>query len=323
MKSNIITNAILGVVVGDAVGVPYEFKSADEMKENPCRDMIGYGTYNQPPGTWSDDSSLMLCLADSLRGDYDLADMASKFIAWKAAEIWTPHGRVFDIGITTSKAIEDLKNILNRKDYEALTLLKYSGDEYDNGNGSLMRIIPLLFYIKDFKIDKQFEIIKDVAALTHRHIRGAMCCLIYLRLAQHLIEGLDKAMAYDKMRKEILEFWESMSFAEAEQKHFIKIIQNDICETAYEDLKSGGYVMESIEASLWCLMKTDSYKEAILAAINKGHDTDTTAAITGGLAGLCYGLENIPEHWVKQIVKLEEITALCDDLYNKYFDLNV
>ena len=318
IKNHKTTAALLGVAVGDALGVPFEFNSSDQMKKNPAKEMIGYGRYNVPAGTWSDDSSLTFCLAESLVKGYDLADIANNFVQWRDANFWTARGYVFDIGITTSGAISDLKNMLQKKEYEELTQLKYLGDEYDNGNGSLMRIMPLLFYIKDMDIAQQFEIIRDVSALTHRHIRAAMCCLIYLRLAEHLWNGKDKVESYQLMQKEILAFWKSIDFSANESKLFIRLIESDIRDLPITELKSGGYVMESIEASIWCFLQRATYSEVVLTAINLGHDTDTTAAIAGGLAGLYYGATGIPEYWLVAIARLEDILELGEKLHEKY-----
>gem|GEM_PF-120010 len=318
MKYNKIQDALLGVAVGDALGVPFEFCTSDQMKKNPAKEMIGYGRYNVPAGTWSDDSSLTFCLAESLVKGYDLADIGTNFLKWKEENYWTATGVVFDIGITTSRAITYLKRILRNKEYEELTLLKYLGDEYDNGNGSLMRIMPLLFYIKGKDISEQFEIIRNVSALTHRHIRAAMCCLIYLRLAEHLLNGKDKVASYQLMQQEILTFWKSIDFSANESKLFVRLIENDIRDLPYEELKSGGYVMESIETSIWCFLQRDTYREVVLTAINLGHDTDTTAAIAGGLAGFYYGAVSIPNDWLASIARLEDIMALGDQLGVKY-----
>lgn len=317
-KYNKVTDALLGVAVGDALGVPFEFNSSDQMKKNPAKDMVGYGRYNVPAGTWSDDSSLTFCLAESLVKGYDLADMATNFLKWKEKNFWTARGYVFDIGITTARAINHCKRILQNKEYEELTQLKYLGDEYDNGNGSLMRIMPLLFYIKGMDIAQQWEIVRNVSALTHRHMRAAMCCLIYLRLAEHLLNGKDKIVAYQLMQKEILVFWEQIDFSANEAKLFSRLIEKDIREMPYEDLLSGGYVMESIHSTIWCFLQKDTYSEVVLTAINLGHDTDTTAAIAGGLAGLYYGAASMPEHWVASIARLEDIMELGDKLNEKY-----
>ena len=237
MKSNKAIDALLGVAIGDAVGVPYEFTSREEMQANPATDMIGHGTYNQPKGTWSDDSSLTFCLAESLIERYDLKDMSEKFIKWVDKAYWTAHNQVFDIGITTSIAISRLKRLIEEGNLKELKRQKDYGNEGDNGNGSLMRIIPLLFHIKGKPIDEQFNIVWEVSALTHRHIRAAMSCMIYLNLTEKLLEGKNKIDAYTEMRSEIADFWIKIDFPVQERKHFEKVIQNDIRETTVDDLK--------------------------------------------------------------------------------------
>lgn len=314
MKSNKVTDALLGVAVGDAVGVPFEFRSRDEMQQNPATEMIGHGTYNQPKGTWSDDSSLTFCLAESLINGYDLQDISEKFIKWVDEAYWTAHDELFDIGITTSIAISRLKQIVDEGNLDELKRQKHYGDDRDNGNGSLMRIIPLLFYIKGKPIKEQFEIVWEVSALTHRHIRAAMSCMIYLKLSEKLLQGKEKQVAYSEMRGEITDLWSEIDFLEKERKHFEKVIQNDIRNTKIEDLKSGGYVIEVLESSIWFFLNKDSYKETILSIINLGHDTDTSAAIAGGLAGIYYGQKGIPKEWVGSIARVEDIMELGSKL---------
>ncbi len=312
-------SALLGISVADAVGVPYEFKSDYEMQQNPATDMRGYGTYNQPPGTWSDDSSLTFCLAESLLNGYDLEDTAKLFIRWRDEAYWTAHDELFDIGTTTNASISELKEILKSKQGNLLYGLKALATEQDNGNGALMRIMPLLFYIKGKNIREQFKLVWESAALTHKHIRSALACLLYLKLAEYLLSGEEKNKAYDLMRKYILDFFnDNDEISDYEQAKFTKIIQNDIRDLDYKDLKSGGYVMESAEASLWCFLKTDNYKESVLKAVNLGHDTDTTAAITGGLSGLYYGEKNIPLAWREQLARKDDIRRLGEKLEAKY-----
>ncbi len=318
MKTNPITSALLGVAVGDALGVPYEFKRTYEMDANPCKGMVGFGTHNQPSGTWSDDTSLTLCLADALSDGYSLKTIADKFVRWRYHNLWAARGKVFDIGMTTHHAIERLKNILLFLDDDEFENLKTQGNEMDNGNGSLMRIIPLLFYIKGKPIKEQFNIVRDVSSLTHRHIRAAMACMIYLKLAEYILNGINKEEAYEKTRADIRSLWKEIQFPEGEQKHFAKIIQNDIRYIPESNLLSGGYVIESIEASLSCFLRYDNYEDAVLAGINRGHDTDTTGAITGGLCGLYYGSEGIPEYWIASIARLEDILELGRKLTKKY-----
>ena len=287
MKNSAV-NILLGIAIGDALGVPYEFSSREKMKENPAKDMIGYGTYNQPSGTWSDDSSLTFCLAEALLQEYDLKIIAQNFVDWKGKSFWSARGEVFDIGITTSKAISRLEQILIAKKYDELSLLKHQARENDNGNGSLMRILPLLYEIKGKELQVQFEIVWQNSALTHRHIRAAMSCMIYLKFAEFLWEGLTKTEAYQKTRKNIQVLWKEIDFSSEEQTHFNHMIQNDINNFEKKQIESSGYVIDSLEASLWCFLKTNSFEEAILRSVNLGRDTDTIAAITGGLAGLFY-----------------------------------
>ncbi|WP_299453699.1 ADP-ribosylglycohydrolase family protein [uncultured Microscilla sp.] len=318
METNPVINALLGVAMGDALGVPFEFKRSHQMKETPAVDMIGYGTHNQLAGTWSDDTSLTLCLAESLTKGYDLANIAQEFIAWRYQSRWTARGKLFDIGRITAVAIARLKSFLENGVPEALNEQKGLGDDLENGNGSLMRIMPLLFYIKGKDIRTQFNIIWEVSALTHRHIRAAMSCLIYLKLGEHLLTGKDKLLAYEHTRKDIMNFWETSGFANQEKKHFDKSIIQDIRSTPRSDLKSGGYVIEALEASLWCFLTENSYAQAVLSVINLGHDTDTTGAITGGLAGLYYGVQKVPPRWHNVLARYDDIVTLGKLLHEKY-----
>jgi ADP-ribosylglycohydrolase len=316
---NPATNALLGVAVGDAIGVPFEFRSRKAMLANPAEDIIGYGTHAQPPGTWSDDTSLTLCLAGVLKNGYDLESIAQSFVDWRFKDLWTARGEVFDIGITTEKSIRHLKDLLAVEDLEEIKNLRYYSDESQNGNGSLMRILPLLFYIKGKPIDEQWVTIWEISALTHNHIRAAMCCLIYLKLAEYLLEGQDKTEAYQNTRRDIAAFWGDLQFAERERIHFARMIQQDIREADMDSLQTSGYVIDSLEASLWFFLQRDNYRDIVIDIINMGEDTDTSAAIAGGLAGLYYGAETIPQQWLSLLARSQEISILGEQLYQRYF----
>lgn len=313
-----IRNMFLGACLGDALGVPYEFKSREEMKLKPAIDMTGFGAYNQPRGTWSDDSSLSFCLAESLSLNYNLQDIALKFVKWVNAEIWTPHGHVFDIGIQTRQSIGSLKKIIDSKDYEALELLRYETDEYTNGNGSLMRIYPLFFEVYGRNTEEQFYTIWNVSALTHGHIRSAIACLIYLKFIEYMFDENDIMTSYKLTKESILKFFNEREISDYEQEKFNRILKGEIHTLSEEDIKSSGYVIHSLEASLWCLLTSKSYKEAVFKAINLGDDTDTTAAITGSLAGICFGLNDVSEDWINSLARLEDIEALINSFIDKY-----
>lgn len=313
-----IENIFIGFSLADALGVPVEFKSRETLRQDPVIDMRSYGTYGQPAGTWSDDSSLAFCLADSLCDGYNLKDIATKFVKWKLADNWTPHGQVFDIGNQTRSAIYQLFDLLEKQDYDSLKLLKYDQDERTNGNGSLMRILPLLFYIKGKPIKEQFQIVWEISALTHPHIRSAMACLIYLKFAEFVYEGLSLKIAYTKMKKVINAFFKESDISKKEVTLFNRILVNDIYKLTEDEIHSEGYVLYTLEASLWCLLNTKSYLKAVFKAINLGEDTDTTATVVGGIAAMYYGLEEVPKKWINQLAKLEDIKELSQRFEKKY-----
>lgn len=314
MKNRIIHSAMFGLVVGDALGVPVEFKSRDYLRKFPVKDMLAYGVHHQPLGTWSDDSSLTLCLAESLCNGYDLNDIAQKFLQWFNAQVWTPHGKVFDIGIATSEAIKMIK-------HGADPVLCGGASEMDNGNGSLMRILPLLFYLqgeKDLKV--VYQRVNEVSSITHAHFRSVFACFIYIVYGLELLKGNDKREAYFNAQFKLKNFIANNDFEQKEIDLFKRVLLNDISTVPESEIYSSGYVLHSLEASLWCTLNTESYEDAVLKAVNLGDDTDTTGAITGGLAGLIYGFESIPENWVNSIVKKIEIDNLCEEMNSALMD---
>jgi ADP-ribosyl-[dinitrogen reductase] hydrolase len=315
---NHIKAALFGVAIGDALGVPVEFKSREYLKENPVTDMIGYGSHNQPTGTWSDDSSLTFCLAESLCKGYNLGDLARRFVKWREYAYWTAHGRVFDIGIATSQAIHSLSK-------GVAPTVAGGKDEDSNGNGSLMRILPLAFYIKNLPIERRFQAVKDVSSLTHAHIRSVVACFIYVEMALQLIKGKGALEAYQSTKEVANDFLNNQPIcSQNELDKFHRILgfhanPNYQIMPIYEhyeaEIESSGYVIHSLEASLWCLLTSNSYQETVLKAVNLGKDTDTTGAIAGGLAGLLYGFDAIPKEWVNKLAKKKEIEDLCERFY--------
>lgn len=276
-----IYNAIMGLVVGDALGVPYEFRKRDTFN---ATDMVGGGTYGLPKGTWSDDSSMTLATMDSIyhkRGRIDHADMMLNFSRWLCDGTFTPYGRAFDVGNTTRKAIG--KYLEKGSPY-------FCGgtDISDNGNGSLMRILPLAF------MHLSSADIFAVSALTHAHSISQVACDIYVRVAESLIAGYPKEVA--------------LSNAGYGELGYIADLERD-------EVKSTGYVIDTLYAALWCFLTTDSYREAVLKAVNLGEDTDTVAAVCGGLAGIYYGVggdKGIPDEWIDKIARRDWIAGLCD-----------
>jgi len=308
--SDEIKSVLFGVAVGDALGVPVEFKSREIISRNPVTDMFGYGTYNLPEGTWSDDSSLTFCLAEALTQEFDLDTIGQNFIKWYRDNFWTPLGNVFDIGNATRQAILQLAKGVQPD-------LAGGFDEASNGNGSLMRILPLLFYLLDKPINERYEITKQVSSITHGHIRSVIACFYYLEFAKQIFEGKDKFQTYKYLQTEISNQLLNLSINPSEVVLFDRLLKSDISKLPEEKIYSSGYVLHTLEASIWCLLTTDSYEEAVLKAVNLGADTDTTGAVTGGLAGLLYGLDNIPTKWIRQIARQDDIENLAERLADK------
>lgn len=310
MKREKVMGGLFGLCVGDALGVPVEFKSRETLSKNPVTNMFGYGTYNLPPGTWSDDSSLTFCLAEALTQGFDLNVIGQNFVKWYHENYWTPHGKVFDIGITTQKAIMRLAKGIKPE-------LAGGFDETDNGNGSLMRILPLLFYLLDKPFNERYDITKKVSSITHGHIRSVIACFYYLEFAKQIIEGKNKFEIYKNLQIEVSNHLTNLSINHREIALFDRLLKSDIHILDEDQIQSSGYVLHTLEASIWCLLTTDSYKEAVLKAVNLGNDTDTTGAVTGGLAGLLYGFDNIPKNWIAQIAKYNDIENLATRLNEK------
>lgn len=309
-----IKSAFLGLAVGDALGVPVEFNSRDYLRDNPITHMIGFGTHRQSPGTFSDNSSLSFCLAEALTHDFDLNAIAQNFLKWQNENYWTATGIVFDIGFTTQVAIERLKSGVDPQ--------KAGGEEANsNGNGSLMRILPLVFHLADKNREQRFELIKQVSSITHRHLRSVIACYYYLEFALQIISGRDKFAIYNNLQQEISEDVLSYLDHPSELLFFDRLLKEDIYIQPEDKIDSSGYVIHTLEASIWCLLTTDNYKDAVLKAVNLGKDTDTTGAVTGGLAGLLYGSDEIPTRWLNQLAKRTEIEELAERVGKNYLGL--
>ena len=310
VKKNIVLDGIMGLAVGDALGVPVEFESRENLRNNPVKGMMGYGTYNQPEGTWSDDTSLTLCLLEALiEREYKVTSLANKFVKWYQKAEYTATGKMFDIGKSTYDAINRIIGGINPVDAGGKS-------EYDNGNGSLMRILPLAFYLKDEEdIEKRVEKIYEVSSITHGHMRSKIACHFYIEMAISLIKGKNLKDSYLDAVVIIKEHYKD----EEELKYFNRVLSGDIYKLDESEIKSSGYVIDTLEAALWCILTTNSYKEAVLKAVNLGQDTDTVGAVTGGLVGIYYGMDQIPNEWIEAIKNKKLINNLSQSLYNKMY----
>lgn len=286
-------NGIMGLIVGDALGVPAEFKPRDTFR---ITDMTGFGTYNQPPGTWSDDSSMTLATIAGIviRNGVFPNEIMRNFKLWLTSAIYTPWGEVFDVGGATRRAID-------RYIYGEAPQNCGGKTRMDNGNGALMRILPIALFTS------KPDTILSVAHLTHAHWISDYACLIYSEIVRNLMNGANKEKSVANGIERYIEQISAIGGL-AEYSRLARIR-----DCSRDEIRSSGYVIDTLEAALWCFLTTDSYRECVLAAVNLGEDTDTVAAVAGGLAGIYYGggENGIPAEWISQIARKRWIEKLC------------
>ncbi len=308
MPQNSVRGALLGLAVGDALGVPHEFRPRYELERKPVTGMEGYGTWNQAPGTWSDNTSLSLCLAESLSVEYNLYDIADRMVAWLEKAYWSARGEVFDVGRSTAAAIGRLRGGVVHPADAGLRR------ERDNGNGALIRVLPAVFCVKDRSADERAWIVAELSSLTHGHRRSQLACIVYVEVARYVLSGATLREAYGQVSVDL-----SSRFACEEEAHrFSRILSGDLASLKPSAVSSSGYVVDTLEAALWCLLTTASYPEAVLRAVNLGGETDTLASIVGGLAGISYGVDEIPAQWLSVLARRQDIEDLADRLAGRY-----
>lgn len=297
---------VMGHAVGDALGVPVEFASREELDKAPITGMEGYGTYPVPAGAWSDDTSMSLCTLDVLgRYGLDYDRVMINFGKWYYNDEFTPTGEMFDVGNTCSMAIENY--VVGKKSY----LECGRNGERDNGNGSLMRIHLVVLYLanKDMPLQEKIKIVHTMSALTHAHDRSKIGCGIYAFVLWELLQNPSIKAVQSGLRKA-----ENFYKGQPELVHYKRLFEKTFIITPRNAIKSGGYIVHTLEAAVSCLLTTNSYKDAVLKAVNLGDDTDTVAAVTGGLAGVLYGYDAIPEEWRNTLIKREYIENLCEQI---------
>ena len=311
-----VKHTLYGFAVADALGVPVEFLFREELATNPVTDYRGFGSHPVPAGTWSDDTSMTLATLDSLASGLNYTDIMEKFRNWEDYAAYTATGKVFDIGITTHRAIQNFKSGKS-------PLSCGCCDEQDNGNGALMRIIPAVFYIRHkmphAPLHEKLAIIHNISALTHGHPRSKMACGIYYFILDALLDGATKEIVKYALRYAEFYYRGGNSEFASEIDHFTRLFSSDFAATPEDQINTSGYVVDTLEAAVWCLLNTNSYRECVLKAVNLGRDTDTVAAVAGGLAGCLYcgtGESDIPAEWMEKLLKHEQIDELCDQFFN-------
>ncbi len=322
VKNSFWKDGILGVVTGDALGCPVQFLSREEIAANPVTTMTGHGTYDMPVGTWTDDSSLTLATLVSIQGNGSLnpADIMFRFALWLTEGEYTPFGEAFDNGLMTTEAIT---RYMKERDIGTCG----GRMEYDNGNGSLMRILPVCLYCYEqqnkgeMTDEEAVYAIHQVSGLTHNHMRAKIACGLYYFMIRAILRGKQDVRGADAdligaLQQGIDEgaaFYRRNLSCAAELSHYGRLLDlYAFRDVPSSGIRSTGYVVDTLEAAVWSLLKTNTFGDALLTAVNLGDDTDTVGAVCGGLAGLFYGCEDIPGEWLRVIRRRGWIERLCE-----------
>lgn len=286
---------MFGLAVGDAIGTTVEFKERGTFE--PLTDMIGGGPFYLEPGEWTDDTSQALCLAQSLidcRG-FDAKDQLDKYVQWYKHGYMSSNGTCFDIGDQTRKVLDEYIKTGDETNSAFVLSARLKNGQLSSGNGSLMRIAPIaLYYLSDTKLALKYA--AQSSLTTHASAECIECCVIFTELLLLALSRFDKKYIVEYPR--------------------LKLIGADKIDANINSVQSSGYVKHSIAAAVWCFNQTDNFKDAVLLAANLGDDADTTAAITGQLAGAYYGYYGIPSVWLEKISNFQTISKIACKLYN-------
>lgn len=300
-RSDRFRGCLLGLACGDAVGVTAEFQPRGGFP--PVADMVGGGVFRLQPGQWTDDTSMALCLSSSLveTGHFDPRDQMERYWRWYRDGYLSSTGYCFDIGNTTRTA-------LSRFDQSGEP---YSGSTHPRaaGNGCIMRLAPVpLFAYPDWRLT--VELSGDSSRTTHA---AAEC----IQASQLFGAMLYKALAGQDKDAVLFGSHFPPDFAPTLSPRLESVARGNYRGKSEDEIRGSGYVVESLEAALWCFLSADNFRDAILKAVNLGDDADTTAAVCGQIAGAYYGESGIPESWRQRLALCDLIVELADRLWEK------
>ena len=310
---SIVKDSLYGFIVGDAMGVPIEFEDREKLINKPVTSMLGYGSHDVEAGVYSDDTSMTLATMDSIikqNGIINYNDIADRFCNWVNNNEYTATNKIFDIGMTTKYAL--IKYFNNKID----ATMCGGTNINENGNGSLMRMLPIALYCfyKNIKDDNEiFTLVKNSSSITHAHDISILGCYIYVRYVISLLETKNKISSYNFIKK--LDY--SMFIEEVKLK-YSRILFSDISTLNINDINSSGYVVDTLETVFWIVLNCSSYNESIIGAINLGGDTDTIGAITGSIADILYGYDNISKRWLSKLKNKDYIDEIITKFENVF-----
>jgi len=294
--------ALLGLAVGDAVGTTVEFKRPGSFE--PVTDMVGGGPFRLKPGEWTDDTSMALCLAESLveKKGHDAIDQLERYVRWRNQGYLSSNGRCFDIGNTVAAALREFERI-GRPDCGPT-------DPGTAGNGSIMRLAPVpMFFAKD--ATTAIEMAAASSRTTHGATEAVDGCRYLAGLLVGALRGETKEKLLSANYLPVAGLWERAPLA----PRIAEVAAGSFKHRHPPDIRGTGYVVQCLEAALWAFHTTGNFREAILRAVNLGDDADTTAAVCGQIAGAFYGEEGIPAEWRARLAKREVIEKLAEALY--------
>lgn len=311
-ESDMCLDGLIGLAVGDALGVPVEFLSRDEIRQINIKDMVGmednlpfksrWGSII-PSGAWSDDTSMTIAAMDTIvkdNGDINYDHIMNSFISWWYYGEYTSLDFSFGLGGVISRALHNYQS--------GIPALECGGSDYgDNGNGSLMRILPFSIYAvkTDMTEEETVDFINKASSLTHAHDISKMGCFIYTEFLKYLDITKNPELAYQRLL--------SISYSKYYSREAIEAYGADLINMKEDDLpEKNGYVATTLKSAIYSLLHTSNYEDAVLQAINLGYDTDTIGAVTGSLAGILYGYDNIPDRWKKKLRKLDMLENISN-----------
>lgn len=287
-----LKSSIYWAIVWDILWVPFEFMAQDEIQEEWWVKMKWWWTWWEPIWAWSDDTSMLLCTLESLKDWYNIQDIWSKFIQWKNNWLWTSHWYRFDIWNQTLKALKLLEN-----------WKQISKEESTDGNGSLMRILPILFFILSDTIENQFKKVSEISSITHPSDICTYWCFIYIKYAELLLLWYNKFDAYEELKKVMRVF-----LPENIQNIYKNILSKDIRKI--ENLQTNWYIVSSLELIFYTFLTYNSFEETLIETVKLWWDTDTNGSLVWWLAWLYYWHKTIPKEWIKNIPHKRKINLL-------------
>ena len=307
LDRNVILDSLLGFAIGDAFGVPVEFCDRDYVKSLNLNDMIS-GTHNVPKGSWSDDTSMIIATIDSIinnSGNINYKDIMNNFIKLVENGDFTSLGYAFDIGNTITKSLNKYKKTNDE-------LNSGCGDLMDNGNGSLMRILPISLYciLNNLSNNETIDIISKASSLTHSHEISILGCYIYTMYLKEIVNSKNKLNAFEYILNLDYSYFKNDTL-----NVYSRLLSEEFLNIKEDEINSTGFIVDTLESVIYSINNSNSFKESIITSINLGNDTDTIAALTGAASGIIYNISSIPNKWLEDLSKKEYLIKYSNEYY--------